>query len=154
VYDGVRAPNVFAKYPFTMMATSFSKDLGLAGERIGYLAIHPEFPEFAEVLEGLCFCLRTLGFVNAPAAMQRVAAAALDASVEVEAYQTNRDRLLGGLREIGYECVTPEGAFFLFPKAPRGDDLWFLETLIAEHILAVPGVGFETAGYFRLSYAV
>jgi aspartate aminotransferase len=153
-YDGVKVPNVFAKYPFTMMATSFSKDLGLAGERIGYLATHPEFPQFADVLEGLCFCLRTLGFVNAPATMQRVSAAALDASVDVAAYQTNRDRLLGGLREIGYECVTPEGAFFLFPKAPGGDDLAFNDKLIAERILSVPGVGFESPGYFRLSYAV
>jgi aspartate aminotransferase len=154
VYDGVRVPNVFAKYPFTMMATSFSKDLGLAGERIGYLAIHPEFPQFAEVLEGLCFCLRTLGFVNAPATMQRVAAASLEASVDVAAYQRNRDRLLEGFRNIGYECVTPEGAFFLFPKAPGGDDLKFLDRLIGERILVVPGVGFETPAYFRISYAV
>ena len=154
VYDGVRVPNVFAKYPFTMMATSFSKDLGLAGERIGYLAIHPEFPQFAEVLEGLCFCLRTLGFVNAPATMQRVAAASLEASVDVGAYQRNRDRLLHGLREIGYECVTPEGAFFLFPKAPGVDDLKFLDRLITQRILVVPGVGFETPGFFRISYAV
>jgi aspartate aminotransferase len=154
IYDGAKVPNVFAKYPFTMMATSFSKDLGLAGQRIGYLAIHPEFPQFADVLEGLCFCLRTLGFVNAPALMQRVAAASLDASVDVHAYQRNRDRLLNGLHEIGYECVKPEGAFFLFPKAPGGDDLKFLDKLIAERILVVPGVGFETPGYFRISYAV
>ena len=154
VYDGVCVPNVFAKYPATLMATSFSKDLGLAGERIGYLAIHPEFPEFDEVLEGICFCLRTLGFVNAPATMQRVAGAALDASVDVAAYEANRNRLLGGLRDIGFECVTPEGAFFLFPRAPGGDDLAFLEKLVAERILAVPGVGFETPGFIRLSYAV
>ena len=155
VYDGVQVPNIFDKYPFTMMATSFSKDLGLAGERIGYLAIHPHFPQFADVLEGLCFCLRTLGFVNAPATMQRVAAAALDASVDVAAYQRNRDRLLEGFRTIGFECVAPEGAFFLFPKIPWGhDDLAFLQKLIAQRILVVPGVGFEAPGYFRVAYAV
>jgi aspartate aminotransferase len=154
VYDGVKVPALFPHYRTSMIATSFSKDLGLAGERIGYLAMHPDFPDANEVLEGLCFCLRTLGFVNAPALMQRLVAESLDSTVDVTDYRVNRDLLCHGLRRGGYNVRTPEGAFFAFPEAPGGDDLQFLEHLLAERILPVPGVGFEAPGYFRLSYSV
>jgi aspartate aminotransferase len=140
-------------YETTLVASSFSKDLGLAGERIGYLAIHPKFPDFAAVWEGLCFCLRTLGFVNAPALMQRAVAGVLDATVDVEAYRRNRELLCDGLEKIGYRLRRPDGSFFVFPEAPGGDDLAFLQRLLRERVVAVPGVGFDAPGYFRVSFA-
>jgi aspartate aminotransferase len=154
VYDGATVPGLFELYPHTITVASFSKDLGLAGERIGYLAVHPQFENADEVLAGLIFCLRTLGFVNAPALIQLAIADVLDASVDVAAYQFNRDLLLGGLRDIGYEVVRPEGAFYLFPRSPIPDDTAFVARLQSERILAVPGQGFARPGHFRLSYAL
>lgn len=154
VYDGCEVPSVLSRYRGTILATSFSKDLGLAGERIGYLAVHPEFPGGRELFAGLVFCLRTLGFVNAPALMQLAVADCLDAAVDIDAYKRNRDELWGGLTAMGYQCVRPEGAFFLFPKTPLADDVEFCARLRAELLLAVPGVGFARPGHMRLSYAV
>lgn len=154
VYDGTEVPSLLDRYEFTILVASFSKDLGLAGERIGYLVVHPELPDAPAVLSALVFCLRTLGFVNAPALMQLVVAEALEASVDVEAYRRNRDLLYGGLVGIGYQVVKPEGAFFLFPRSPIPDDIEFVRRLQREGILAVPGTGFGRPGHFRLSYAV
>ncbi len=154
VYDGARVAPVLPLHDATMIATSFSKDLGLAGERIGYLAVSPRFPQAATVLEGLAFCLRTLGFVNAPALMQRLVADFGNAPLDVAPYQRNRDALLAGLRAAGYTVRTPEGAFFLFPQAPGGDDVAFVNRLMAAGTLTVPGIGFEAPGHFRISYAV
>jgi aspartate aminotransferase len=154
VYDGVVVPPVFPQYPASILAGSFSKDLGLAGERIGYLAVHPDFPDAAPLLAGLVFCLRTLGFVNAPALWQQVVANCLDASVNVAAYEENRTLLYNGLCAIGYRVVKPQGAFYLFPQSPLEDDTAFVELLCQRRVLVVPGRGFHKPGYFRLSYAV
>jgi aspartate aminotransferase len=154
VYDGVVVPTLFDKYDAVLVVASFSKDLGLAGERIGYLAMHPNFPEAAATTSAMVFCLRTLGFVNAPAMMQLAIADSLEASVDVESYRVNRYLLCDGLSSIGYELVRPEGAFFLFPRTPIADDVEFCRKLAAEHVLAVPGVGFGRRGHMRLSYAV
>ena len=154
VYDGTAVPSLFDRYDQTVIVASFSKDLGLAGERIGYLVVHPRLTEAPAVLNGLIFCLRTLGFVNAPALMQRAVAELLDASVDIEAYRHNRDLLCEGLQAIGYEVRKPEGAFYLFPRSPIPDDTEFVRRLQEEHVLAVPGRGFGRAGHFRLSYAL
>lgn len=154
VYDGVKPVPLFPRYEHTIIVSSFSKELGLAGERIGYLALHPEFSEADRVLAGIIFCLRTMGFVNAPALMQLAIADVLEASVDVDAYKRNRDLFYHGLRDIGYEVIRPEGAFFLFPKTPISNDLDFVNRLQAEQVLSVPGLGFSRPGYIRLSYAV
>lgn len=153
-YDGVDPGSVLRASPRTIVATSFSKDLGLAGERIGYIAVHPEHPSRRELLAAAVFANRTLGFVNAPALMQRVIARMPDVSVDVPTYAARRRLLLDGLRDAGYECVTPEGAFYLFPRSPVPDDLEFIKAALAERILVVPGTGFGAPGYFRISYAV
>lgn len=154
VYDGVTPGSVLRSSPRTVVATSFSKDLGLAGERLGYLAVHPEHPARADLLAAAIFANRTLGFVNAPALMQRVITRMPDVSVDVPTYAARRKLLLEGLREAGYDCVTPEGAFYLFPRSPIPDDLAFVRAALQERILVVPGAGFGTPGYFRISYAV
>jgi aspartate aminotransferase len=154
LYDGVEQASVLASTPRSCVATSFSKDLGLAGERIGYLAVHPEHPDRKAFLAAAVFASRTLGFVNAPAIMQRTIARLPDVSVDVEVYAKRRRLLLDGLADAGYEVVPPEGAFYLFPRSPIPDDLAFVRAAVAERILVVPGTGFGTPGFFRLSYAV
>lgn len=138
----------------SVVVTSFSKDLSLAGERIGYLAVHPEHPDRDDLLAACIFTNRTLGFVNAPALIQRVIAHVAEVSVDIDPYAARRALFLEGLRSAGYECVTPEGAFYLFPATPTSDDVAFIARLLAERILAVPGTGFGTPGHMRLSYAV
>ena len=154
VYDGVVVPPIMPHYKATLGISSFSKDLGLAGERIGYLLVHPEFPEADQILRGLVFCLRTMGFVNAPAIIQLAVSKSLGATVDVDAYRRNRDSLYDALVGMGMEIVKPEGAFYLFPKSPIPDDVAFVKLLQAERILSVPGAGFARPGYIRLSYAV
>ncbi len=154
VYDDMTPGSVLRASPRSMVATSFSKDLGLAGERIGYLAVHPEHPARKELLGAAVFANRTLGFVNAPALMQRVIARMPDVSVDVPTYAARRRLLLDGLRDAGYDCVTPEGAFYLFPRSPIPDDLAFIKAALQERILVVPGAGFGSPGFFRISYAV
>jgi aspartate aminotransferase len=153
-YDGIAQGSVLKATTRSAVATSFSKDLGLAGERIGFLAVHPQHPDRVPFLGAAIFANRTLGFVNAPALMQRVVARMADVTVDLELYARRRETFLGGLREAGYECVTPEGAFYLFPKAPIDDDVAFVGELLSERILAVPGSGFAQPGFFRLSYAI
>lgn len=154
VYDGLTVPAVLPHYNATIAVSSFSKELGLAGERIGYLIVHPQFPEAEDLLRGLIFCLRTMGFVNAPAIIQLAVADVLDASVDIEAYRTNRDLLHDALVAMGLRMQKPEGAFYLFPKSPFADDLEFVRRLQSQRILSVPGAGFARPGYIRLSYAV
>lgn len=153
-YDDVQQGSVLKATKCSAIATSFSKDLGLAGERIGFLAVHPEHPQRQGFLAAAVFANRTLGFVNAPAFMQRVIAQLDDVTVDLSEYAARRRIFLDGLREAGYECVTPEGAFYLFPKAPIEDDVAFIKALLEERILSVPGTGFGAPGFFRLSYAV
>jgi aspartate aminotransferase len=147
-------PFIFKHHARSVVATSHSKDLGLAGERIGHIAINPADPGKKDFMDAATFSLRTLGFVNAPALMQRVVAEIQDASVDVSQYQKKRDFLYGALTDIGYECIKPDGAFYVFPKSPLNDDVTFVQLLQSKLVLVVPGVGFGTPGYFRASYCV
>jgi aspartate aminotransferase len=154
VYDGVEIPSVFAAYAHTLLATSFSKDLSIPGERLGYAAVSPQAPAREELIGGLVLANRILGFVNAPALAQRVVARLLAASVDVSHYLHRRDLFCGILSQAGYDFVKPRGAFYLFPRAPGGDDLALVARLKEEQILAVPGRGFGRAGHFRLAFCV
>ena len=154
VYDGLEVPSMMAAYRHSVVVSSYSKDLSIPGERIGLAAVHPEAEDCAQLLAAMSVCNRILGFVNAPVLMQRVAARLQGQSVDIEVYRRNRDALYRGLREGGYEVAKPQGAFYLFPEAPGGDDVEFVEALRAEGVLAVPSRGFGLAGYFRLAYCV
>ncbi len=154
IYTDSTYPFIFEHPPRSIVATSHSKDLGLAGERIGYVAVNPNDPGKTDLLDALNFSLRTLGFVNAPALMQRVVANLQRVSVDVGIYRKKRDLLYGILTKIGYECVQPDGAFFVFPKSPIPNDTEFVAELQKQLVLVVPGVGFGTPGYFRASYCV
>lgn len=153
VYDGAQPGTVLRSAERSVVVTSYSKDLSLAGERLGYLAVHPNHPNRSELLAAAIFTNRTLGFVNAPALMQRVIAEIAGESIDVSPYAERRKLFLDGLRDAGYDCVEPEGAFYLFPKTPI-DDVAFVGKLLEHRILAVPGTGFGTPGHMRLSYAV
>ena len=154
VYDGVHVPSIFDAYPESFLVTSFSKDLSLPGERIGYAAAHPDMADKGSILAGMIFCNRTLGYVNAPALMQRAIQHLLHDSVDISPYQKNRDILCKALWSFGYEFEKPEGAFYLFPKSPIEDDVAFIEALQEENILTVPGSGFMGPGHFRIAYCV
>jgi aspartate aminotransferase len=154
VYDGVRVPSIYQAYTESIIVTSYSKDLSLPGERIGYLGVNPRMENWKQAVDGLTFCNRILGFVNAPALMQRILVKLQGVSVNVAEYKWKRDNLCGGLAEAGYSFVKPEGAFYLFPKSPIADDVKFVNILLQENILGVPGTGFGTPGHFRLAYCV
>lgn len=154
IYTGQPYPFVFPHHLRTVVATSHSKDLGLAGERIGYIAAHPEDPGRADLIDAATFANRTLGFVNAPAIAQRIVARIQDASVDVGVYRRKRDFLYRELTRIGYRMVEPQGAFYMFPHSPMADDRDFVALLQTKLVLVVPGAGFGAPGYFRLSYCV
>ena len=154
VYDGVSVPPIFPYYRNSIVADSYSKSLSLAGERIGYLALHPEAEDFSETMNGLIFSNRVLGFVNAPALMQRLVGRIQGLTVDVGRYKAKRDLLYEGLRKAGFDAARPAGAFYLFPKSPMEDDVEFVRELQKFKILAVPGSGFGGPGYFRLAYCV
>ena len=151
-FDGVRVPSPFAAHRHTVLVTCHSKDLAIPGERIGYVAVHPEASGALEFIHAVAFTTRVLGFVNAPALMQRVAARLQGVSVDPALYAKRRDRLYGALVEIGYQCVKPEGAFYLFPRSPLADDVAFSQLLAKHLLLVVPGVGFGAPGHFRIAY--
>ncbi len=154
VYDGVTVPSVFNVYNESFVVTSFSKDLSLPGERIGYLAANPDISDKDIVIAGLVLCNRCLGYVNAPALMQRAIPYLLDESVDISLYQKKRDMLYNGLSSFGYDIVKPEGTFYLFPRTPIEDDVTFVSELLKEKILVVPGSGFGGPGHFRIAYCV
>jgi aspartate aminotransferase len=154
VYDGLTLPSVFEAYPNTLLATSFSKDLSIPGERLGYVAVSPRASGRGELAGGLVLANRILGFVNAPALMQRVVAGLLEVSVDNSPYARRRELFSDLLSQAGYEFFKPKGAFYFFPKAPGGDDLAFVARLKEENILAVPGRGFGRPGHFRLAFCV
>lgn len=154
VYDGYVVPSIFKYIQNSIVVTSHSKDLALPGERIGYLAANPRINDIDLLIDGLVFCNRTLGFVNAPALMQRLVAHLQRESVNIAEYQEKRDLLYNHLTELGFEMVKPQGAFYLFPKNPIGDDPKFLEAAKKFNILVVPGGGFGYPGYFRLAYCI
>ena len=154
IFDQLEYPHIFDHHQRSIVATSHSKDLALPGERIGYIAIHPECPDKEEIIDGMVFCNRTLGFVNAPALAQHLVASLQSVTVDVSLYERKRDFLYSELIEMGYSVVRPQGAFYMFPKAPIEDDVEFVDTLKEERVLAVPGTGFGLPGYFRLSYCL
>ena len=151
-YD-TEVPSVFKAYDHTIMISSYSKELSLAGERIGYLAVHPK-AEDAQLVAGAAGVANTMLCVNAPSLIQLAIAKLQGVTVDVSIYRKRRDMLCQGLSDAGYEFNVPEGAFYLFPKSPIPDDVAFIDRLKDELILAVPGIGFGAPGYFRLSYAV
>ena len=154
IFDGVEYPHIFQHHPRSIVATSHSKDLALPGERIGYIAVHPDYVDRGELANGLVFCTRTLGFVNAPALMQHIVAKLQSVSVDVGVYQAKRDFIYDELTAIGYDVVRPKGAFYMFPRSPIEDDARFVAELQKHNVLAVPGRGFGMPGYFRLSFCV
>ena len=151
-YD-VEVPSVFQAYPHSIIVNSYSKALSLAGERIGYLAVHPD-AEAAPLVVGAAAVANTMYSVNAPSLIQQAVGKLQGITVDVAIYRRRRDLLCAGLSEAGYEFNVPAGAFYLFPKSPIADDMQFINRLKDELILAVPGTGFGAPGYFRLSYAV
>jgi len=152
IYNGVVCPSIFDAYRESFLATSFSKDLSLAGERIGYIAVHPLITEKDIIIEGLILCNRILGYVNAPALMQRLIPFLLEEGVDVTLYQRKRDIFCEGLEAAGYRFAKPEGTFYLFPETPIPDDVEFVRSLQEENILTVPGLGFGGPGHFRIAY--
>jgi aspartate aminotransferase len=154
IYDGLICPSIFDAYRESFLVTSFSKDLSLAGERIGYIAVHPLIADKDIIIEGLILCNRILGFVNAPALMQRLIPFVLGDSVDITEYKRKRDVLCKGLEAAGYTFTMPGGTFYLFPKTPIPDDVEFVRALQEENILTVPGSGFGGPGYFRIAYCV
>ena len=154
IYDGLTYPQVFPHYGNTIIVNSHAKDLGLPGERIGYIAVHPSYGYKEELVDGFIFCTRTLGFVNAPALMQHVVKTLQGLTVDVADYQRKRDYLYNSLTDLGYSVIKPQGAFYLFPKSPLDDDVSFVDALQEWNVLTVPGKGFGTPGHFRISYCV
>lgn len=152
VYD-VEVPSVFDVYPHTIVLTSYSKELSLAGERIGYLAVHPK-AEDAGIIAAAAGVANTMMYVNAPALFQQVVGQLQGVTVDIDIYRRRRDMFCEGLHDAGYEIDVPEGAFYLFPKSPIEDDIKFADVLKDYNILVVPGTGFGGPGHFRLSYAV
>jgi aspartate aminotransferase len=153
-YDGAKVPSPLASYPSSIVATSYSKDLSLPGERIGFAAVNPAADDLQALMGALALANRILGYVNAPSLMQRVIAGVGDACVDVSIYQRKRDLLAAGLRAAGYDFILPAGAFYLFPKSPEPDESSFVALLKEENILVVPGSAFGAPGYFRIAYCV
>lgn len=154
VFDGHQAPSIFKAYPNSLVISSYSKDLSLPGERIGYIAVHPEIADKQPLLGAMTLANRILGFVNAPALSQRVVAQLQGVTVDTAIYARRRKLFCQVLGEAGYEFIPPKGAFYLFPRSPIADDAEFVRVLAAEKILAVPGRGFGLPGYFRLAFCV
>jgi aspartate aminotransferase len=151
VFDGMKSGDVLLSHPHSIRVYSHSKDLGLPGERIGFIAVHPGIPERETVRQALVLSNRILGFVNAPALMQRILPFMEGASVDVSIYQNLRDHFYSMLKELGFDVVFPRGAFYLFPKSPDPDDVAFVRRAQQELILVVPGSGFGGPGHFRIS---
>lgn len=155
VYDGVKVPPVFKHYENTILCTSFAKNLSLPGERIGYVAVNPSCPDAGDVVAAVIFALRILGSVNAPAFFQKVVAKSWNAKVDYSSYEKRRNLLMAILDKAGIEYYRPEGAFYLFCKAPdcfAGDDAAFADHLKKSLILCAPGNGFGGKGWIRLAY--
>jgi len=154
VYDDAVVPSIFAVYADSVIATSYSKDISIPGERLGFLAVNPKAAHLQQLMGGMALANRILGFVNAPALMQRVVSCLQGLSVDIDLYDRKRRLLCDGLADAGYDFVTPPGAFYLFPRTPIDDDVAFVRDLQEELILAVPGSGFKGPGHFRLAFCV
>ena len=154
VYDGAEVPYLTKYYDNTIVGYSYSKSLSLPGERIGYLVIPDEVSDSEEVLAAANVATRILGFVNAPTLQQKVVAKCIHEKTDISYYNRNREALYQGLRECGFECIRPEGAFYLFVKSPVADEKEFCAAAKKHHILIVPGSSFACPGYVRLAYCV
>ncbi len=154
LYDGIQLPSVLTAYADSIIAYSYSKTLSLPGERIGYIAVNPKIHEANDLIRALILCTRIMGFVNAPALMQRIVANLQHVTVDIKIYQKKRDMLCDGLARSGYRFIKPQGAFYLFVKSPIPDDTAFAQRLLRENVLVVPGSGFGTPGYFRIAFCV
>jgi aspartate aminotransferase len=152
VYTDKKVPFVTNYYENAIVGYSYSKSLSLAGERIGYLAVPAAASDSGRILAAVNVMTRTLGFVNAPSLMQLVVAECVDLPVDISNYRKNRDTLFQGLARIGYKCVEPEGAFYLFVESPVADDLAFCNKAKEFQLAIVPGRVFGCQGYFRLAY--
>ncbi len=154
VYDEIEVPSVMDAYKNSIVCTSYSKDLSIPGERIGWLAVNPAAEDYDNLINGIILCNRILGYVNAPALMQRTIAELQGVSVNIEQYKKKRDMLAEKLAEFGFKFRIPEGTFYFFVEAPGGDDMKIVDLLKDEKILVVPGRGFSLPGYFRIAYCV
>ncbi len=153
-YDGVEVPYLTKYYNNTVVGYSYSKSLSLPGERIGYLVIPDDADGSEELISAATIANRTLGCVNAPSLIQKVVAKCVDAKTDLAAYDKNRQALYNGLKECGFECIKPQGAFYLFVKSPVEDEKAFCEAGKKYNILMVPGSSFACPGYVRLAYCV
>ena len=154
IFDNLEYTHIFKYHDRSIVATSHSKDLALPGVRIGYIAVNPSCRDIEELVDGLVFCNRTLGFVNAPALIQHLIAHLQDTTIDVRIYEKKRDYLYKELTNMGYSLIKPQGAFYMFPKSPIEDDVQFSEELKENRVLVVPGSGFGLPGYFRISYCM
>ncbi len=154
VYDGAEIPYLTKYYANTIVGYSYSKSLSLPGERIGYLVIPDEVADSEEVLSAANVATRILGFVNAPTLQQKIVAKCLDEKTDISYYDRNREALYQGLRDCGFECIKPEGAFYLFVKSPVADEKEFCAAAKKYNLLIVPGSSFACPGYVRLAYCV
>lgn len=153
-YDGVEVPYITKYYNNTIVGYSFSKSLSLPGERIGYLVIPDEVDDAEQMKTAAAIATRVLGFVNAPSLMQRAVARCIDAKCDVDSYNRNREALYNGLVKLGFECIKPQGAFYLFVKSPVPDEKEFCNVAKKHNVLLVPGSSFKCAGYVRIAYCV
>ncbi len=154
VYDGIKIPGILGACKSSIIVTSYSKSLSIPGERIGYIALNPGISDIDKLVGGIALCNRILGFVNAPAFMQRIVERMQGIYVDVEHYRRKRDMLCDGLWKAGFEFKKPDGAFYLFPRTPIDDDVEFVRALQEKNILVVPGSGFGGPGHIRISYCV
>lgn len=154
VYDGIEVPYLTKYYKNTIVGYSYSKSLSLPGERIGYLVIPNEIDDYEDVVGAANVANRILGYVNAPSLMQRVIAKCIDAKVDVEVYNRNREVLYTNLTKYGYHCIKPQGTFYLFIEAFGGDDIAFANAAKKYNILIVPGTSFGCPGFCRIAYCV
>ncbi len=152
VYDDAEVPNVLSIFEKSITVNSFSKSLALPGERIGYIAASSRIPEVQSLMAAMVSLNRTLGFVNAPALFQKVIADNLDVAVDTLSYKEKRDALYGHLTQVGFKCIKPDGAFYLFVKSPIEDDTAFCGSATKYNLLLVPGSGFGCPGYVRIAY--
>jgi aspartate aminotransferase len=154
VYDDVEVPSIFTSYNDSIIGTSYSKDISIPGERIGFVAVNPAATYKNDLLAAMAVTNRILGYVNAPALMQRVVACMQGMSVDISEYARKREMLCEGLAGFGYEFLKSPGTFYLFPRSPIPDDVEFVAALKEERILVVPGTGFNGPGYFRIAFCV
>lgn len=154
VYGDIKVPYLPQYYKNTAVCYSFSKSLSLPGERIGYLVISNEMDDSEEIIEAACIANRIIGSVNAPTLQQKMIKKCLDVKVDISFYEKNRDELYNGLQKMGYECVKPDGAFYMFVKSPTSDENEFCLKAKEHNILIVPGSSFSCPGYVRIAYCV